>query len=910
RAAGTGRARDVSAAFCAALKSEAGQLRKLIDWLATGGKTDAARAEALARALALGLAVESYAHFRDAFLTGTGERHKAVVTKGLAKTAPDLAQALGALEERFLAAEETRRATHAAELAEAALTLGDAVRRHYAAAKTARGALDYDDLIAGTVALFERGGAAQWVLYKLDGGIDHVLIDEAQDTSPEQWRIVTRLTEEFFAGDGRARTLFAVGDEKQSIFSFQGADPAQFERNRAHFQQVAEGAAHPFVTAPLIQSRRSAPQILRFVDTVFESEAARAGLTSEGLAIEHSAYRAAAKGRVELWPALAPAEESDRDVWRALRPIDVEARDSPVVRLAKQIADRIAGWIGKAALPGHDRAIRPGDIMILLRRREPFGPEIVRRLKDRGVPVAGADRMKLTEQIAVMDLIALGRFVLLPQDDLNLAALLRSPLCGLSEEALYDLAHDRSGSLWAALQEARADARFAPAQDFLAAMRKHADFAPPYEFYAEALEARGMRLALLRRLGAEANDAIDEFLSLSFAYESASTPSLEGFLHWIESGGAEVKRDMERGRDEVRVMTVHGAKGLEADIVILPDTTTLPRPGDHGSFLYDDGMPLFAVRNQDAPAAVKAAKDAARLRMLEEYRRLLYVALTRARDRLIVCGFENRTGIHADSWYALARSAAEKLGAKVLDDDEAPLVYGEAETAAAPTAGDAVAAMPLPPWLRRPAPRDAPAPRLVRPFDAAGMDAPAMPSPFADSERFRRGRLVHALLAHLPEAPRADRAALAYEFLRRRNAVDVEALVGETLAVLDDPAFAEAFGAASRAEVSIVADLPQLGAAARVNGRIDRLAVAGDRVLIVDFKTNRPPPAREQDVAPLYLSQMALYRAAAQKIFPDKRIACALVWTEGPTLMALSNELLEAELARIGARLDPGGERS
>ncbi len=915
RAAETGRARDVAAAFCDALKGEAGHLRELIAWLGTGGKTDAARGEALARAVELDLAVESYAHFCDAFLTDKGERYKAVVTKSLAKTAPEMANALGALEERFWAVEERRRATHAAELAEAALTLADAVRRNYRDAKRARGALDYDDLIAHAVDLLERGNAAQWILYKLDGGIDHILIDEAQDTSPEQWRIVKRLTEEFFAGDGggqNVRTLFAVGDEKQSIFSFQGADPAQFELNRAHFEQAALGADRTFVAAPLTTSRRSAPEILAFVDKVFEGDAARAGLTSGGLAITHSAHRAAAKGCVEVWPALKPTGDQERDVWRALRPIDVEAQDSPVVLLAKQIADKIAGWIGKAKLPGHDRPIRAGDIMILLRRREPFGPEIVRRLKERGVPVAGADRMKLTEQIAVMDLIALGRFVLLPEDDYNLAALLRSPLCGLSEDDLYALAYGRHGTLWAVMQAQRADAKFASTYDFLNVMRARADYMPPYEFYADALDARGLRLALLRRLGAEANDAIDEFLSLSLAYETANTPSLEGFLHWVGRGGAEIKRDMERSRDEVRVMTVHGAKGLEADIVILPDTTTVPRASDHGSFLFDEGAPLFPLRNQDAPAAVRAAKDAARTRVLEEYRRLLYVALTRARDRLIVCGFENGNGVHDESWYALARSAAEKLGADVAADGETLFLFGEAETAIAASADVQRAAPALPGWTRSPAPRDAPTPRLIRPFDAAGMDEPATLSPFADDHRFRRGLLVHALLAHLPGLPAAERAERARAYLRRRNIAEAEAedVIRATLAVLDDPTFAAAFSANSRAEVSIVADLPELGPATRVNGRVDRLSVGDDEVLILDYKTNRPPPVREDEVSRLYKTQMALYRAAAQKIFPGRRITCGLVWTDGPTLMKLSNELLDAELAAIRARLDPKAGRS
>ncbi len=345
-----------------------------------------------------------------------------------------------------------------------------------------------------------------------------------------------------------------------------------------------------------------------------------------------------------------------------------------MARLARQVADQIKGLIGRVALPGHDAPVKAGDIMILLPRREPFGSAIIRELKQLNVPVAGADRVTLTEQIGVMDLMALGRFVLLAEDNYTLAVLLRSPLCTVSEEELFKLAHGREGTLWSALQRRRDETpSFREAHDFLSAMRSRADFVPPFEFYAHALTVRGMRLKLLARLGHEANDAIDEFLSLAFAYEAANTPSLEGFLHWVERGATEIKRDMERGRDEVRVMTVHGAKGLEADIVILPDTTGVPSlTTDRGNLLYTDDGVLYPVANDEAPLAVLAAKQVVKERMLEEHRRLLYVALTRARDRLIVCGFEGKRGVQAGSWYALAQRAAEgdrrAAGARRGDD--------------------------------------------------------------------------------------------------------------------------------------------------------------------------------------------------------------------------------------------------
>jgi ATP-dependent helicase/nuclease subunit A len=905
-------ANEIMSQFCLSLRSEETSLQATVLWLAGGTKSDIDAAQKLTCALERRLSAEAFEDFKDFFLTDKGLPRKRLATGGRADEAPGLFAGLNALADRFHEAETRRRAAHAASMAEASLTIADAVRREYAAAKTSRGALDYDDLIIATLKLLKRSEAAAWVLYKLDGGLDHILIDEAQDTSPEQWEIVRKLTEEFFAGDERTRTVFAVGDEKQSIFSFQGADPRQFDINRRFFIERAREAERLFADQSLTTSRRSTPEVLSFVDTVFEPQAARAGLTSDGAGIRHHALRASVKGRVELWETIKPSNKPEPDYWH---PIDVQSETSPVTQLALQVARQIEQWVGKVKLPGHDEAIKAGDIMILLPRREPFGTEIIRHLKERRVPVAGADRIRLTEQIAIMDLIALGRFVLLPEDDYNLAALLRSPLCAISEEELFSLSHNRSGHLWPVLRHRHSETpALASAFEFLSEMFDFADYAPPFEFYSHALILRGMRLRLLQRLGHEAGDAIDEFLSLSFAYESANTPSLEGFLHWVERGGAEIKRDMERGRDEVRVMTVHGAKGLEADIVILPDTTSIPEIiTNKGHLLYTEDGVLYPLSEADAPDAVKAAKASAQARGMEEHRRLLYVALTRAKDRLYVCGFEGKNGVKPGSWYALAREAAEKIGVELVRGDATIRVLGEiADEAAEPAKAREAKSFEKPDWLEKDGPRDAPAPRLIRPFDAAGVDEPSVFSPLDSDKRFRRGLLVHTLLARLPDVAPAERFARAERYLRGQKLDEVESrsLISEIVAVLSDPVFAPAFTPQSRAEVAIVADLPELGTGARVNGRIDRLAETNDEVLIVDFKTNRPPPKDESDVPKLYTTQMALYRAAAMKIFPGKRIVCGLVWTDGPTLMMLSNGRLDAELGRIRTRLDPGGVRS
>ncbi|HEX4158335.1 MAG TPA: double-strand break repair helicase AddA [Rhizomicrobium sp.] len=898
---------DIETSFCAEMKEAEAQLGRIARWLAGGKSTDGKLARVLAKALESG----SYDEFRRVFFTTGGTPRANLATKGLIAENSELYMQLQEAAIRFHDAELRCRAARAAALATAALTLAQAAHAEYTSAKRARGVLDYDDLIVETLRLLEKRDAAGWVLYKLDGGLDHILIDEAQDTSPEQWRIVRHLAAEFFAGqgaraeNGRARTLFVVGDEKQSIFSFQGADPTQFEANREHFRRHA---AENLVSVGLTRSRRSAQEILEFVDAVFAKDEVRDGVSSEE--IKHETARENAVGRVIFWPTIKPVEEPERDPWQA--PVDIEPEWSPVVQLADRVARNIRKWTdGRSCLPGHKEPIRPGDILVLMPRREPFASELIRQLKQRGVPVAGADRIHLLEQIAVMDLVALGRFVLLPEDDLNLAALLRSPLIGISEQELYLLAAGRDGTLWRTLETRRDETpAFSFAHTLLAEAWNRADYTPPFEFYAHVLGPRDGRKRMLARLGAETNDAIDEFLSLALSYERLNTPSLEGFLHWLEAGDAEIRRDMDRGRNEVRVMTVHGAKGLEADIVILPDTTTIPQgTARHAALLYDEDAVFFPMTETDAPECVRAAKAKAQEEALREHRRLLYVALTRARDELHICGFEGKQGVRASSWYDLMLPIAQARGIVIGEDED--IIRETIPAGKAEQITSASEPVRLPDWAQQPAKREQARPRLIRPSEAAGSDEPVRLSP-RGAERFERGLVVHALLAHLPDLPRGERGDAARNYLSARGVDEEqgEKLIEETLAVLDHPDFAAAFAPGSRAEAAIIADLPEVGAGARVSGRLDRLAVTEDSVLAIDFKTNRPAPSDVGAVAPLYLAQMALYRAALGKVFPGRRIDCALVWTDGPALMPLPPALLDAELSRIAARLDRTGTGS
>jgi ATP-dependent helicase/nuclease subunit A len=893
--------------FCEELGGERKTCERLAQWLLQGSATEKKLGEQLAAFVAAGFASEHFDRLRSVFFTDANEARKTLLTKATAASDPTLTAQFEQLQTRVLALEERRKAVANAVLTEAVVTVAFAVLAEFDRLKRERAALDYDDLTLATLNLLERRDAASWVLYKLDGGLDHVLVDEAQDTSPEQWKIVSKLTEDFFSGygtraDGPVRTVFAVGDEKQSIFSFQGAEPAQFDRHRQIFRTRAEGADLPFADLRPAVSRRSARAVLEFVDAVFASDAARDGLTSSTASIHHDPHRADI-GRVEVWPTVKAPQNQDSDPWNL--PVDAPSRSSAQVMLASRIATRIARWIREGEkLPGTDVPIKAGDIMILVRRRNAFAEEMIRQLLDKGVPVAGADRMILLEQIAIADLVALGRFALLPDDDLNLAALLKSPLLGFSDDDLFALAQPRAArTLWEELRTRAAERPdFERAHAYLAEALARADFHPSFEFFSELL-GKGARERLVARMGGEAADAIDEFLALALAHEGAHPPSLESFLDWFEKGAGDVKRDMEQAGGAVRVMTVHGAKGLEANVVILPDTAQIPDHERRGPLLYTDDCVYFGVAKAFEPPPVTAAKSSAQDREMREYRRLLYVAATRAREFLVVCGYETRNGTKTNSWYPHLEAAARRIGHEETIAGETVIAVGAALGGMSAPAERVLAFPPaVPAFLRRPAPPE-PAPRVLRPSEAAGVEEPSLLSPFGDSEtRFRRGLLVHALLAALPHLPAGEREAAARFYLKRQGIAgdDAASLVAETFAILDDAVFAPLFAPNSRAEVALTAVLPELGNA-RINGQIDRLAVTEDAVLIADFKTNRPPPASPEKVPRIYRTQMALYRAGLQKIYPGKRIDCALVWTDGAKLMPLPHELLDAEIAAIAA---------
>ena len=906
----------------------AGLLALIQAMAAHGAKTDLDGATKIAPWLAAPASERPalWDDYASAFLTKTGEPRatEKYPTKKVQAAFPNGVDILRAEQTRILdvanrlAAARLKTATaHLTILAEAIFTAYDTEKRR-------AGWLDYEDLIQKALDLLASAEARPWVLYKLDGGIDHILVDEAQDTSPDQWAVVDALAAEFFVGEGARgeipRTLFAVGDIKQSIYRFQGADPQMFLDQRRRIGAAAEDADFRFDAVPLDISFRSVQAVLDAVDATFTDPVAAAGVLDPDRPPReqrHIAARAGEPGLVELWPRLTALAAEDTAPWSP--PVERLRLPSASARCAKIVADRIARMVGATGdapeiLDSRQRPIRPGDIMVLIRKRDAFQTDLIRALKQRGVAVAGADRLNLADHITVQDCLTLAEAALFPDDDLTLAAALKGPFLGWSEDTLFAIAHHRPdrSSLWGAVQTAarNGDAPAVDAASRLDAWGGAARELRPFGFFARLLEAEGGRAALRTRLGAEVDDPLDELLDLAQGFERAHPGTMQGFLRWFAAGAVEIKRDMDKGEaDTVRILTVHGAKGLQAPVVFLPQTVVYPaRSGGLEWTKAPDGAPLLLWKppNINAPTGFDTAKERREIQDSHESRRLLYVAMTRAEDRLYICGWDGKKAPPAGNWHDLVLDGLTRLTQPRADEAlstafETPVdilrwrgVEAERPARTATTAAPIVTPVALPSWVRRPPPAE---PEPSRPLTPSRPDAedPPLPSPLAQTaDRFRRGIVLHRLLQSLPEVVPDRRAEVARRFLEAAAPDWPEAtrneLTAETLAVLALPQAQPLFGAGSRPEVAIAGLVASTAGPRLLAGQVDRLAVTDTEVLIVDYKTNRPPPDTVAEVPAVYRRQLDSYRSALAPVFPGRRVRTFLLWTNGPTLMEITAE--------------------
>ena len=891
--------------------------------------------------------VFDFERLKAVFFTKAGELRKNPYAK---ETSAADAIVLDRLAVEVVALAEKLKAVDIAANTLDALRLFAVFSQIFTTAKRDEGALDFQDLINRTRDLLSLDLMSAWVLFKLDGGLEHILVDEAQDTSEDQWAIVRALSAEFVAGEGQSRvdprTVFAVGDEKQSIYGFQGADPEHFLTEKIYFRQRVHEAGQRFVDPSLTQSWRSLPEILGFVDAVFDGGDLSFALNFTGEVVEHEPRRTEAQACIELWPLVQPidapdanADDSEDDV----AALDEPGRAHPAKRLARQLAVTIRREIdaGRSVWDRVTKIQRPmhaGDVLILVRKRDLLFEHIIRELKIAGVAVSGADRLKLGEHIAFQDLRALMRFCLQPRDDLSLACVLRSPLCGLSEDDLFDLGYGRTKSLWQALIDARGeDGPLAEARVLLLWAIRASQRLTAFDFLARLLNrrddaGRSLKQRFLTRLGDECEDVLDETLQLALKAESAGAMGLSACLDLFEFNATEIKREQEEGGRSVRVMTVHGSKGLEAPWVILPigpqyrasrrEDLLLTSPEGH-LYLCAGG------RKADVPA-ITALRTQSTLTDEQESLRLLYVALTRARDRLLICGYAGKRAASVGTfpgWYDLAIEAFNKLDSReevmalsAPFDDELRIkeavyrVYGASPAVVGAEAARVATQVSLPAWITAPVPQtDIEAERwqaISHMGDEDREEDEAAPSPLEASNglgRYRRGNLIHKLFEMLPDITPVKRNAVAERYLERQpDLTDAQRgeIRGAVMGVLTDARFAEAFGPNSRAEVALAGQIAttDTGAAIMLSGRIDRLVVTPERVLVIDYKSNRPAPDRAEEAAVAYQRQMAGYVALLRQIYPGRDIAAALLWTDGPKLTPLSEALVNLRLAEISSR--------
>lgn len=793
-----------------------------------------------------------------------------------------------------------------AKIQAAGLRAGQAFARAYVRAKRAQGVADFDDLIAWTRRLFEQPGMGEWVRYKLDQRIDHILVDEAQDTNADQWAIVDALAEEYFSGNPEAeqrwRTLFMVGDYKQAIFGFQGTDPKEFEQFRAKISakaamlldsaDAAEVRAREFRDLSIDASFRSSAPILDVVDAVI----GEVGFREIGLAEPpnpHLPHHANRPGRVELWPAFEAATDETGDEGE-------EGWIDDTTRLyADAIAKQVRHWLAEAPiLATTKRPLTPGDILILVRSRSELASLIVARLYAQGVPVAGIDRLHLHKPLAVKDLLAAIRFAVQPLEDLNLASLLVSPLIGWSQEQLYELAYGRKGRLWTALATRREDhSHWMEAHAVLAGWLAMADYVTPARFLETILSGPlDGRRKLLRRLGEAARDPIEELVARALDFEQEEIASLDRFLAWFGRGDVEVKRDPAAPSNAVRVMTVHGAKGLEAPLVILADATHDPDKVGGTSTVMDvpipgiGDVPIIRPRKDECAPIFRLLIDNAKETDRQEHWRLAYVGLTRAAERLVIAGVKPKRDVPQGSWHAATARAMQSLGAEALDVNNwgTSLVWEnkDATTPRAKLDKVSLQSISIPEWLRQPAPVEARPPRPLSPSQiVADQDSAPPPSPEM-REAARRGTLLHTLFERLPAVAVGDRRELALRWLERAGAEEAasEEIADAACALIVDPAYAELFSPDALAEAPIAATLAD---GRVIAGAVDRLCVGSDLIRVIDFKTGRNVPGDVAAVPATHRAQMEAYAEALKIIFPDRRVEASLLYTSGPKLITL-----------------------
>ncbi len=770
----------------------------------------------------------------------------------------------------------------------------------YNSEKSKNALLDYNDIINLATNLLSNPNYKDWILFNLDQKIDHILVDEAQDNSISQWKIITNLCDEFFAGNDEKRTLFVVGDVKQSIYRFQGANPHLFNYMQQYFHTKTGG--RDWISCQLEKSFRSTPEVLMLVDRIFNNF--RAEISFNDNEIKHVPHRENDQGYIEIWPALPRRKEKEQ---QALQ-IPLTCKEGYTIAdrlLAQTIANRIHNWLNEGRiLVAKDRHIEPRDIMVLVRQRNVLVDYIISELKKANVPVVGRDYFRIMDYIAVQDLIALAEFLLLQANDLALANALKSPLFNFTEDDLFNIAYDRKEhSLWERLQ------------DYHGVIYSELNYLinlsyaeSPLTLFTHILRTGKKKFGA--RLGLECFEVLDEFMNLVLQFE---TPSLQAFVQWIKENNPEIKNDMQSERNAVRIMTIHKSKGLQAPIVFLDDTNTVPRNSE--SIIFDGTeVPFWCGKNNNAYCdQVKREK---KLEDYNEYLRLLYVALTRAEDELYILSKEP---VQKGSWYDLITqygTSYEKKQAYLQPifkekvevlcvNANYPYIYKKRDYFDVPV-------ISLPPALahssvssQRPPlssqcltleKEEKPASathssmsfqhlmlesRKKEPVSATWMTnrgTGMTESSTGMTDGYARGLIIHSILQYMPKIEKERRKNWVRKYLDNINtSEDKDEIYSKILA------FNEKYGYLFDLEGKSEITLSGIIDGKSVLVRLDRLCITQDKAIIIDYKSHRNVSVSSLNEIK---KQMLTYKTLVQEISPNKQVEFMVIWVEDLTLQS------------------------
>ncbi|HSQ98164.1 MAG TPA: double-strand break repair helicase AddA [Rickettsiales bacterium] len=762
----------------------------------------------------------------------------------------------------------------------------------YSALKKDAGYLDYSDLIFETDRLLNdskyknlngENPYSNWINYKLDEGIDHLLIDEAQDTSPIQWDIVRSITEEFFSGYGQKenlnRTIFVVGDEKQSIFSFQGADPSNFHLILKEYEKKINDCGKKFENIFLETSFRSLKSILSITDEIFKEPFRKNAISKLQNIIKHNIVRQDGLGKVEIWPLVEndikkPEKTEEIPNWEINYLEEIELTNKQ--KLAETISKEVNTWFqkGKIIFSRKDRVFRPlkySDIMILVKKRDKdFINYLIRQFNKYNIPTMGNDRFNLSESIISQDIISLCKFVLFNEDDLNLANIIKSPILSMTEGDLYKLCkykNENNCSLWSALCN----------NEFLNDLIEKSQILTPYEFLFYLFETKNIRKKFKERFLYLADEVLNEILNIANDYEkNHNNATLLSFIEFLEKSDLEIKRDMDQSANEIKIITVHSSKGMESPIIILPDTNhTLGQIQKIDSVLdykidgCDFTLPILT--KEKTIFTENLVKERIKKDAEEEYLRLLYVAITRAENELYVCDCKKKS-INENCWYEILRQSINNTNPKTRKSEnfKEDILYIGDEDKFDNSQKTEINSIEIQDEI------NSIIPIILQSKDSKEESKIINPSlyyaeniiskPHEESINIQKGKLVHKLLEILPEAKEKEKIADIY----LKNSQYKNEIKDTVFNILDK--FKHLFEKNSKAEVAVFGKIGN----DIISGQIDRLTITEDKVFIIDYKNTNYLP---KQVPEKYKKQLELYKILLEKIYPDKIIECYILWT-------------------------------